>query len=266
MGARTMCARMAFDESGREMLREIVTAQPHATLDEVTAEFTRRTELTVNAATVRKALRQAGLRQERGAVVVKRRSQEDEAAKQRYGYTDEHRRQEPDQRYPSCLTQTEWELVADLFEQSGKRGRPPQYSRWDSGVFWCSGLALGPAASAMTKYEFARVLEQQAAQIIELDVGQCGGITKAKKIASIAEAHYAVIAPHMYCGPVAAAAAIQIDTCSPNFLIQETNQGPLHKKIFKQPLVFEDGFIVPPTGTGLGVEFDDDVLRAHLVE
>ena len=118
----------------------------------------------------------------------------------------------------------------------------------------------------MTKYEFARVLEQQAAQIIELDVGQCGGITKAKKIASIAEAHYAVIAPHMYCGPVAAAAAIQIDTCSPNFLIQETNQGPLHKKIFKQPLVFEDGFIVPPTGTGLGVEFDDDVLRAHLVE
>ena len=98
---------MAFDESGREMLREIVTAQPHATLDEVTAEFTRRTELTVNAATVRKALRQAGLRQQRGAVVVKRRSQEDEAAKQRYGYTDEHRRQEPDQRYPSCLTQTE---------------------------------------------------------------------------------------------------------------------------------------------------------------
>ena len=120
-----------IDESGREILREIVTAQPYATLDEVTAEFTRRTELTVNAATVRKALRQAGLRQERGAVVVKRRSQEDEAAKQRYGYTDEHRRQEPDQRYPSCLTQTEWELVADLFEQSGKRGRPPQYSRWD---------------------------------------------------------------------------------------------------------------------------------------
>ena len=120
-----------IDESGREILREIGTAQPYATLDEVTAEFTRRTELTVNAATVRKALRQAGLRQERGAVVVKRRSQGDEAAKQRYGYTDEHRRQEPDQRYPSCLTQTEWELVADLFEQSGKRGRPPRYSRWD---------------------------------------------------------------------------------------------------------------------------------------
>lgn len=40
-----------IDESGREILREIVTAEPHATLDEVTAEFMRRTELTVNAAT-----------------------------------------------------------------------------------------------------------------------------------------------------------------------------------------------------------------------
>ena len=39
-----------------------------------------------------------------------------------YGYRDEHRRQEPEQRYPSCLTQTEWELVADLFEQPGKHG------------------------------------------------------------------------------------------------------------------------------------------------
>ena len=81
----------------------------------------------------------------------------------------------------------------------------------------------------------------------------------------MAEAHYAMIAPHMYCGPVAAAAAIQIDTCSPNFLIQEANQGPLHKKIFKEPMVFENGYIIPPKGPGLGVEFDDDVVKAHLV-
>ena len=117
-----------IDEAGREILREIVTEQPYATLDEVTAAFTQRTRLTANAATVRKALRQAGLKRERATVVVKRRSQEEEAAKRRYGYTDEHRRQEQDQRYPSCLTQTEWELVADLFEQPDKRGRPPQYS------------------------------------------------------------------------------------------------------------------------------------------
>ena len=115
---------------GREILREIVTAQPHATLAEVTAEFMRRTELAVNAATVLKALRQAGVKRKRRAVVVKRRAEEEES--KRYGYRDEHRRQEPEQRYPSCLTQTEWELVADLFEQreSAVDRRSTAAGRW----------------------------------------------------------------------------------------------------------------------------------------
>ncbi|MDP6452127.1 MAG: mandelate racemase/muconate lactonizing enzyme family protein [SAR202 cluster bacterium] len=129
-----------------------------------------------------------------------------------------------------------------------------------------TSIPIATGERLVTKYEFSQVLEKKAAQIIQLDVGQCGGITEAKKIAAIAEAHYAMIAPHMYCGPIAAASAIQVDTCSPNFLIQEANQGPLHKTIFKEPLVFENGFITPPTGPGLGVEFDEDVLKAHLIE
>ena len=129
-----------------------------------------------------------------------------------------------------------------------------------------TSIPIATGERLVTKYEFAQVLEKQAAQIIQLDVGQCGGITEAKKIAAIAETHYAMIAPHMYCGPIAAASAIQIDTCSPNFVIQEANQGPLHKTIFKEPLVFENGYIIPPTGPGLGVEFDENVLKKQLVE
>ena len=129
-----------------------------------------------------------------------------------------------------------------------------------------TSIPIATGERLVTKYEFSNLLEKQAAQIIQLDVGQCGGIMEAKKIASIAEAHYAVIAPHMACGPVAAAAAIQVDTCSPNFLIQEANQGPLHKTIFKEPLVFENGFITPPTGPGLGIEFDEDVIKERIVE
>ena len=75
-----------------------------------------------------------------------------------------------------------------------------------------------------------------------------------------------MIAPHMACGPIAAAAAIQLDTCSPNFMIQEANQGPLHRTIFKEPLVFENGYIIPPTGPGLGVELDEEVLEGRIVE
>ena len=109
-------------------------------------------------------------------------------------------------------------------------------------------------------------MDWKAAQIIQIDVGHCGGILESKKIAAMAEAHYATIAPHMYCGPVAAAAAVQLDTCCPNFLIQEFNVSPLHSEIFKEPIQFEAGYITPPTGPGLGVELDPEVVAAHLVE
>jgi 2-dehydro-3-deoxyphosphogalactonate aldolase len=80
----------------------------------------------------------------------------------------------------------------------------------------------------------------------------------------MAEAHYAMIAPHMYVGPISAAAAIQLDTCSPNFLIQEYNVNDLHSEIFTEPIKFENGYIIPPTGPGLGVELDEEVVARQL--
>ncbi len=127
-----------------------------------------------------------------------------------------------------------------------------------------TSIPIATGERLVTKFEFAELLNKQAAQILQLDVGQCGGILEAKKIAGMAEAHYAMIAPHMYCGPVAAAAAVQLDTCSPNFLIQEYNGAGLHSDIFKEPIRFEQGFITPPTGPGLGVELDEAVVKKHL--
>ena len=127
-----------------------------------------------------------------------------------------------------------------------------------------TSIPIATGERLVTKFEFSEVLEKQAAQIIQLDVGQCGGILESKKIAGMAEAHYAMIAPHMYCGPISAAAAVQLDTCSPNFLIQEFNSNDLHSEIFKEPINFENGFITPPTGPGLGVELNEDVVKRQL--
>jgi len=129
-----------------------------------------------------------------------------------------------------------------------------------------TNIPIASGERLVSKYEFAELLEKKAAQIIQLDVGQCGGIMESKKIAGMAEAHYAMIAPHMYCGPVSAAAAVQLDTCSPNFLIQEYNANSLHGEIFKEPIRFENGFIVPPKGPGLGVELDEKVVKRHQVQ
>jgi L-alanine-DL-glutamate epimerase-like enolase superfamily enzyme len=78
-------------------------------------------------------------------------------------------------------------------------------------------LALGHWERA----DFARLIEHGAAAIFNFDVGQVGGIGEAKKIASMAEAHYIQVAPHVYGGPLIAAAALPMSLCSPNFLIME---------------------------------------------
>ena len=127
-------------------------------------------------------------------------------------------------------------------------------------------IPIATGERRVTKYEFVEVLQKQAAQIIQMDVGHCGGILESKKIAGMAEAHYAAVAPHMYCGPVAAAAAIQLDACSPNFLIQEYNTTRLHEEILKNPIKLEKGYIIPPEEPGLGVELNEDVAAKHPYE
>lgn len=141
---------------------------------------------------------------------------------------------------------------------------PPENIEEMARVAAHTSIPIAAGERLATKYEFARLIEQQAAQIIQLDVGQCGGILESKKIAAIAEAHYAMIAPHMYQGPIAAAAAVQLGTCSPNFLIQEWNVNDLHSEIFVEPIRFENGYLTPPTGPGLGVALNEAVVRRQL--
>jgi galactonate dehydratase len=116
-----------------------------------------------------------------------------------------------------------------------------------------------------TKYDFARLLDCGAAAILQLNLGRVGGLLEAKKIAGMAEVHHAQIAPHLYCGPVVGAANIQIATCSPNFLILEGIEqwGGFHAEILKTPIRWEEGYVLPPTEPGLGVELDEEVAARH---
>ena len=119
-----------------------------------------------------------------------------------------------------------------------------------------------------TKYDFVDLFANQAAAIIQPDLGRIGGILEAKKIAGMAEAHYVQLAPHLYCGPIVAAANIQLATCSPNFLIQESieKMSGFHAEILKKPINWQDGYIIPPTEPGLGVELDEDVISDYLYD
>ena len=116
-----------------------------------------------------------------------------------------------------------------------------------------------------TKYEFQRVLELQAASILQMNVARVGGLLEAKKIAAMAEAHYAQIAPHLYNGPAGAAASMHLAATSPNFLIHEAivDFSGFHADILKSKLAFDDGYLIPPTEPGLGIELNLDVVARH---
>ncbi len=142
---------------------------------------------------------------------------------------------------------------------------PPEMPEQMALVARATSIPIATGERLTTKYEFARVLACGAANILQMNLGRVGGLLEAKKIAGLAEVHYAQIAPHLYCGPIVGAANIQIAACSPNFLILESIQqwGGVHAKLLKKPIVWDQGYVIPPATPGLGVELDEAFALAH---
>ena len=145
---------------------------------------------------------------------------------------------------------------------------PPENTSEMARVAQFTSIPIASGERLTTKYEFVDLLEKQAAAILQPALARVGGIMEAKKIAGMAEAHYVHIAPHLYCGPIEAAANIQIGTCSPNFLIQESIEtfGGFHAELLKEPINWENGYLVPPDRPGLGVELNEEVAAKHPYE
>jgi L-alanine-DL-glutamate epimerase-like enolase superfamily enzyme len=114
-----------------------------------------------------------------------------------------------------------------------------------------------------TKAEFAALLRTGGAKILQPALGRAGGIWEMKKVAAMAEAFNAEMAPHLYAGPVEWAANIQLAASIPNCLMAETIETPFHNALIKGGITVEDGFIAPPEAPGLGIEVDEALARAH---
>ena len=137
---------------------------------------------------------------------------------------------------------------------------PPENPAAMAQVARATSIPVATGERLTTKYEFASVLSHGAAAILQFNCGRCGGVLEAKKIAALAETHYAQIAPHLYCGPIVGAANIQVAACSPNFLILEgiRRWDEFSAKILKKPLQWQDGHVIPPDAPGLGAELDEE--------
>ncbi|MBS0366683.1 MAG: mandelate racemase/muconate lactonizing enzyme family protein [Proteobacteria bacterium] len=142
---------------------------------------------------------------------------------------------------------------------------PPDAPEEMARVAAATRIPIAAGERLATKYDFGRLLRAGGAAILQMNLGRVGGILEAKKIAAMAEVQQALIAPHLYCGPVVGAANIQLATCSPNFLILEGIerwQGS-HADVLKKPIRWEEGYVIPPIEPGLGVELNDAFIARH---
>lgn len=130
-------------------------------------------------------------------------------------------------------------------------------------------VPLATGERLYTRWQFKSILQQGAIDIIQPDVALCGGILETRKIAAMAEAYDIAVAPHAPYGPIALAATLQVDSCTPNVFIQEQSLGIHYNKGFdlldfvknKEIFHYKDGFVDLPTKPGLGLEMDEDRVK-----
>ncbi len=128
-----------------------------------------------------------------------------------------------------------------------------------------TSLPIATGERLYSRWEFADVVQSGVA-VVQPDVSQAGGISELRRIAALAETYDVTVAPHCPLGPVTLAASLQIDFATPNILIQEqgiTFFGDEFLRYVKNPEVFDfhDGYWERPTGHGLGVEIDEEVVE-----
>jgi galactonate dehydratase len=125
-------------------------------------------------------------------------------------------------------------------------------------------LKIAAGERLYTRYMFREYLEEQVLDLVQPDVGLAGGLTETFKIATYADLYNIPVQPHNCHGPIATAAAAQIDACIPNFYIQELVpfREPIAYELVQEPLEVgvQDGQMPVPEGPGLGVTLNEDLV------
>ena len=145
---------------------------------------------------------------------------------------------------------------------------PELNTAWDQLVASTS-IPIATGERLYSRWDMLPVLAA-GVSVVQPDLAHAGGISETRRIAVLAETYGAAIAPHCPLGPLALAAALQVDFASSNFLIQEQSLG-IHYNAGSAELTdylvdtevfrFSDGYIHRPTGPGLGVQIDENAPR-----
>ncbi len=133
-----------------------------------------------------------------------------------------------------------------------------------------TGIPIALGERLYTRWGFKEIISKGLADVIQPDLSHAGGILEVKKIAAMAEAYNIALAPHCPLGPIALAASLQVDFCTPNALIQEQSlEIHYHKEsemlsYLANPEVFNfsDGYVSLPSEPGLGITLDEEKVKS----
>jgi galactonate dehydratase len=118
--------------------------------------------------------------------------------------------------------------------------------------------------------DFQELFARRACEICQLDITHCGGLTAARRIAALADAHRIALAPHNPQGPVSTAASLEFGFSQPGYIICET----VHNDVPWRSDVVDEGFTIEPEGRlvkpntrpGLGISINEDEVAKHPFE
>ncbi len=127
----------------------------------------------------------------------------------------------------------------------------------------CS-LPLATGERSSTRWQFRQFFEDRSLSVIQPDLANTGGITETKKICDMAQVYDIGVQIHVCGGPIATAAALQVETVIPNFVIHEEHNANLMTKFKKAGKYFyepKDGFYEVPEIPGIGQEMSDEAME-----
>ena len=129
-----------------------------------------------------------------------------------------------------------------------------------------SPVPVATGESLSTKQQFAELLKHEVVNIIQPEPLNLGGLLTARIVAGMADAHFAMVAPHSAQGPVCSSACVQLNASIPNFFIHEIfdefNE-PWEKKLVTSPVEVVEGYIEVPERPGLGIDLNIEEIRNH---
>ena len=144
-----------------------------------------------------------------------------------------------------------------------------------AGLAGFSGVPLAMGERLYSRWDFRPFFESGALDIAQPDLAHAGGISECRRIAAMAETYDVAFAPHCPIGPLALAACLHLAAATPNFVIQEISLG-IHYNgaaqelatLMRNPDLFriDGGSVAVPAGIGLGVDIDEDAVRAMAVD